>query len=37
MAEVMDQDYQQGNNTHVTGTERRRSVELLSAVETRRL
>jgi hypothetical protein len=37
MAEAMDQEYQQGDNTHVTGTERRRSVELLSAAETRRL
>jgi hypothetical protein len=30
-AESMYQEYQQGDKTHITGTERRRSVELTSA------
>lgn len=36
MAEAMYQEYQQGDNTHVTSTDRHRSVELLSTEEPRR-
>jgi hypothetical protein len=35
-AESMYQEYQQGNKTHITGTTRRRSVELTSARDPRR-
>jgi hypothetical protein len=37
LAEQMYQEYQQGQNTHITGTDRRRSIELISADETQRL
>jgi hypothetical protein len=36
LAEQMYQAYQQGQNTHITGTDRRRSIELISADETQR-
>jgi hypothetical protein len=36
LAEQMYQEYQQGQNTHITGTDRRRSIELISADETQR-
>jgi hypothetical protein len=36
LAEQMYQEYQQGQNTHITGTDRRRSIELISAAETQR-
>jgi hypothetical protein len=37
LAEQMYQAYQQGQNTYITGTDRRRSIELISADETQRL
>jgi hypothetical protein len=35
-AESMYQEYQQGNKSHVTGSARRRSIELTSARDPRR-
>jgi hypothetical protein len=37
LAEQMHQEYMQGQNTHITGTDRRRSIELISADDTQRL
>lgn len=36
LAENMYQEYRQGQNTHVTGTDQRRSVELIAPDDPRR-